>query len=187
MLYYFYATEHPAYLAAMKQLKADLNGLGLAYIYDTYKHLTRFENLLLRPARLLTVLQEHECPIVSLDADCRVLDVPVFKTCDLACRMYNGRIPILGTLYLEPTKVVFKFLHNWYHAMLEDQRDQQISFRRVFKESKLRTRALPDEYAVLKEEGEVFDHPIIIHDYISRSVYANSKSVKHRVGGGTGT
>jgi len=170
MLYYFYATEHPQYLAAMRQLKRDLNTLGLPYIYDTYKHLTRFENLLLRPAVLLETLKKHMCPLVSLDVDCRVLDVPVFEAYDIACRMYNGNTPILGTLYLEPTEPVFCFLHEWYHEMIRDGRNQQIPFRKLYTDSKLRKGILPNEYAVLKEEGEVFDHPVIVHDYISRHI-----------------
>ncbi len=174
MLYYFYATEHPAYLAAMRTLKADLIGLNLPYTYDTYKHLTQFENLLIRPATLSKILKKHMCPIVSLDVDCRVMDTPSFESCDIACRMYNGSTPILGTLYLEPTEPTFKFLHAWYHAMLATKsNDQQISFRQLFKVAKLWKGVLPHEYAVLREEGEIFNHPVIIHDYISRSVYAD--------------
>ena len=169
MIYYFYATEHPQYLAAMRQLKCDLSLLGLPYTYDTYKHLTRFENLLIRPAALTAVLRRHMCPVVSLDVDCRVLDVPVFTPCDIGCRMLRGNVPILGTLYLEPTDATFNFLHAWYNAML-DSVNQQIPFRQLFKDANLRKGVLPDEYAVLKEEGEQFDHPVIIHDYISRKI-----------------
>jgi len=159
----------------MRQLKVDLSVLGLPYTYDTYKHLTRFENLLIRPAVLLKTLRRHQCPIVSLDVDCRVLDIPVFETCDIGCRMYNGNIPILGTLYLEPTEPTFDFLHAWYNLMLKTKVNQQIPFRKLFKDAKLRKGVLPDEYAVLREEGEQFDHSVIIHDYISRSIDANSK------------
>ncbi len=176
MLYYFYATEHPAYLAAMRILKADLVSLNLPYTYDTYKHLTQFENLLIRPAALTKVLRKHMCPIVSLDVDCHVLSVPTFESCDIACRMYNGTTPILGTLYLEPTESTFKFLHAWYNEMLITRIDQQIEFRKIFKSMDLKKGVLPHEYAVLREEGEIFDHPVIIHDYISRRVYADSKS-----------
>lgn len=168
MIYYFYATEHPLYLAAMRTLKVDLVALGLPYTYDTFEHLSRFENVLLRPVCISKVLRRHMCPVVSLDVDCRVLSKPMFESCDIACRMYNGNVPILGTLYLEPTKPTFNFLHDWYHAMISDGRNQQIPFRKIFKSTDLKKGVLPDEYAVLKEEGEEFDHPVIIHDYISR-------------------
>ncbi len=170
MLYYFYATEHPMYLSAMQQLKIDLISLDLPYVYDTYKHESRFENLLLRPAVLLKTLQKHMCPIVSLDVDCRILSEPVFKPCDIACRMYNSNVPILGTLYLEPTQPVFSFLHEWYHLMLKMKTNQQQPFRVLYKDADFRKGVLPNEYAVLKCESEQYDHPIIIHDYISRKI-----------------
>lgn len=168
MIYYFYATEHPLYLAAMRTLKVDLVALGLPYTYDTFEHLSRFENVLLRPVCISKVLRRHMCPVVSLDVDCRVLSKPMFESCDIACRMYNGNVPILGTLYLEPTEPVFRFLRDWHTEMLATKQDDQQTFRRVFAKAKIQKGTLPDEYAVLKEEGEEFDHPVIIHDYISR-------------------
>jgi hypothetical protein len=174
MIYFAYYTQHTLYESLAKCLEKDFNRFNLSYCLQREPHQTRFKNLLLRPLLIAQTLEEYNQPIVSLDVDCRILRKPtIFDTlsCDIACRLYNEKTPILGTIYLEPTHNTFNFLKQWYVLMKESGNNQQTPFRKLWRSLPLNKGILPDEYAVLKREGERFKESVIVHDYISRRLF----------------
>lgn len=143
------------------------------------------KNCCYKPQFLLEKLEEHQRPIVWVDADAIFLKQPVLfdsLECDIALRTYD-ELPlehpsklITGTLYLAPNPKVRILLTDWAtecQKMLQEGKKEvwdQIALKRVLLQKKdIELFPLPDAYCAIYDKNLTpSEEAVILHYQASR-------------------
>lgn len=142
-------------------------------------------NCCYKPRFLLEKLQEHNRPIVWVDADAVLLKEPILFAslkCDIAARLYDD-LPtnhpsklITGTLYLQNTAATQNLLELWEKEcmrMLEEGSREvwdQIALKQVLLEgAEVDFFPLPNDYCAIYDKKETLkEEAVILHYQASR-------------------
>jgi len=198
IIFISYYTYDPIYTKHAKGLIESLNTFNLQHDIESVESdptKTWLYNVTYKPKYILKKMNQYSCPVVWLDADARIRLFPkLLFECnqDIAFYSYYPQETLIGkkkgeiskirtgTLFLNNTYVVKKFVEQWIVICEEQKYHDGIYFNKLFKQNKynMDIQILPVTYCYIfdidkrrdkSRPKKLIHSPVIEHLQASRS------------------